>query len=85
MLHFLIFDGIYIQGGAKVGLQFMQKIIQELINNNTRIKSVLCTYNYKPTFASLCICILPLLQKMAQEEIKSAYPWEVCEEEQGDF
>ena len=37
--------------GAKVGLQLvMWEITQQLINNNTRVNSVLHTHNCKPTF-----------------------------------
>ena len=46
----------FLQGGARVGLQLFEwKIIQQLINNNTRINSVLHTHNYKPTFAPHCM------------------------------
>ena len=55
-----MFALLFIQGGAKAGLQlFLLKRIPYLINNNTRINSVLHTHNYKPTFASPCINELP--------------------------
>ena len=42
------------QGEAKVDLQFfVWKIINT--NNNTRINSVLCTHECKPTFPPLCM------------------------------
>ena len=51
----------YLQGGAKIGLQlFIWKIIQKLINNNTRINSVSCTQNCKPTFAPPCVTAIEL-------------------------
>ena len=41
------------QAGAKASLQlFVCKIIQKLINNNTRINSVLHTYSCSPTLVS---------------------------------
>ena len=47
----LLLISIHLQHGEKVGLQlFVWKIIQQLINNNTRINCVLHTHNSKPPF-----------------------------------
>ena len=47
-----------IQGGAKGGLQlFIWKIMQSLINNNTKIYYVSHAHNCKPTFAPPCIYV----------------------------
>ena len=56
----------HIQDGAEVGLQlFVWKIIQYLINN-TRMNSVPCTHNCKPTFGPRCV--FPELFSFTQQE-----------------
>ena len=49
-----ITNELLLHGGAKLGLEFfVEKIMQKLINNITRINSVSCTHTSKHTFAPL--------------------------------
>lgn len=57
-------DGVYLQGGKRVGLQlYIWKIIQSLTNNNTWINSVLCVLATINLFlpAPPCVLIRPHL------------------------